>query len=127
MNQQDGSGRPTKQFQLLTYFSVTSLMAFVAVTGVLVVLYGHLAKNDLIRLGEMNNFALTQAFANSIWPDHAAYFTTVKGLDGDGLRARPETAEIRESVLALMRDVSVIKVKVYNLDGLTFFPPRAVR
>ena len=121
MTTKKSSAISPEQFRLLRYFSITSLTVFVVVIGLLVVLYGHIAKSDLIRLGEKNNVALTQAFANSVWPTYASYFTSVKEIDGDGLRGRPETANIRQSVLDLMRGLSVVKVKVYNLDGLTVF------
>ena len=112
-------------FKLLRYFSVTSLIAFVVVTALLAVLYGRAARNDLVEIEESKNVALTQAFANSLWPKFAPFVTSGSGLSGDELRAHPETHRLRQAVLALMNGTLVVKVKVYNLEALTVFSTQA--
>ncbi len=111
-------------FQILRYFSITSFLVIAVValaTIVLVAFYRQLTVTELIELGQSRNVALTQAFANSIWPRFAPYLTSVVQTEGNDLRARPETAQIRGAVIALMHDLPVLKVKIYNLDGLTVF------
>jgi hypothetical protein len=70
----------SKKFKLLRYFSMTSLVTFAAVTVLLGLFYGQVARNNLINLGEQNNVALTQAFSNSIWPEFAPFLTLISGL-----------------------------------------------
>ncbi len=111
-------------FQILRYFSITSIFVIGIVamaTLVLFEFYRDLTVTELIELEEGRNVALTQAFANSIWPRFASYVTSASTTDGDELRARPETAQIREAVVALMQGLPVVKIKIYNLDGLTVF------
>ena len=76
-------------------------------------------------MGERNNVALTQAFANSVWPQISAFVGSVSTLTADELRARPETAQIRASVIALMQGLDVVKVKIYDQQGLTVFSTEA--
>ena len=83
------------------------------------------AIDDLITVGERNNVALTQTFANSLWTDFQPFVASATGMSGDELRADPETARLQEAVLALMDNLSVIKVKVYDLEGLTVFSTEA--
>jgi signal transduction histidine kinase len=127
---QDNPSKATLQprpghFRLLRYFCTASVITFVLVTVVLGVFYDQITRNNLISLGEKNNVALTQAFSNSLWPQFAPFVTTVSNFSHDQLRAHPEIAKLRRAVLALMNDLSVLKVKVYNLDGLTVFSTQA--
>ena len=112
-------------FRLLRYFSITSLIAFLIVTGLLGSFYRKTALRDLIEFEENKNVALTQAFSNSLWPQFAPFVTSVSGLRGEELRALPETARLRQAVVAQMDGLSVVKVKIYNLEGLTVFSTEA--
>lgn len=111
----------TAPFQLLRSFTVTSLFAFVLVAVSLVSLYRQLAINELIAIGESKNVAITQAFSNVIWPEFEGFLTSASGLSADEIRARPETARLRQAVLSQMQGLSVIKVKIYTLEGMTVF------
>lgn len=95
------------------------------VASLLGLVYRQLALNDLVELAESKNISLTLALSNSLWPQFAPYVTSVSGMSGDELRARPETAKLRQAVLAMMQGLSVVKVKVYNLQGLTVFSTQA--
>ena len=112
-------------FKLLRYFSLTSAVAILSVTIVLVMLYRQTAVNELIELAEAQNVGLARSFANTIWPRVSGYVTSVSGLDGDALRARPETRQIHDALKALSAGLPVLKVKIYNLDGLTVFSSQA--
>ncbi|MCH8213886.1 MAG: PAS domain S-box protein [Proteobacteria bacterium] len=112
-------------FKLLRYFSLTSAVAILSVTIVLVMLYRQTAVNELIELAEAQNVGLARSFANTIWPRFSGYVTSVSGLDGDALRARPETRQIHDALKALSAGLPVLKVKIYNLDGLTVFSSQA--
>ena len=112
-------------FALLRYFSYTSLVTIVVASILLGAFYRRMVVKDLMHMGERKNVALTQAFANSLWPDFAKYTQSVSELDGNALRARPETAAFYQAVQELMRGLSVVKVKVYNLEGLTVFSTEA--
>jgi hypothetical protein len=110
-----------KPFPLLWYFTVTSLTAFVLVAVSLVTFYRQIAVNELIQIGESKNAALTQTFSNVIWPEFEAFLLSSADLSADEIRAHPETARLREAVLEQMQGLSVIKVKIYNLNGQTVF------
>jgi class 3 adenylate cyclase len=112
-------------FRLLRYFSITSLLAFITVTVVLGALYHQTAVSDLVALGENHNVALTQAFANSLWPQFEPFVNAASGQSGDELRANSQTTQLYNAVLAQMKGTTVVKVKVYNLDGLTVFSTQA--
>ncbi len=108
-------------FGLLRYFSFASAVAVVAVTAVLMTLSWQSAVNDLVEQAEQQNVALARSFVNTIWPRFSAYLKSTSGRDGESLQARPETLEIHEAVRSLTAGLPVLRVKIYNLDGLTVF------
>lgn len=110
-------------FPLLRYFSVASFIALAIVIAVLAYLNRQVAMQELVRTGESGNVALAQLFANSLWPRFSEYVTSdfVAGRSGDELRARPETGQIHSLASQLASNLSVLKLKIYNTDGLTVF------
>ncbi|MBE0669125.1 MAG: phosphoglycerate mutase family protein [Anaerolineales bacterium] len=110
-----------KPFPLLRYFTITSLAAFLLVGVSLVTFYRQTAVRELTELGESKNAALTQTFSNVIWPEFAPFLISASDLTADAIRAHPETARLREMVFEQMQGLSVIKVKIYTLDGKTVF------
>ena len=117
-------------FKLLRYFSLTSLAAFIVVIFVLAQYYRRTAVEELLALGESRNVALTQVMGNSLGEEIAAFMGVVQGLPGgegigDAVRALPETQALRQAVLEQMQGVDVVKVKAYDLNGLTIFSTEA--
>lgn len=112
---------PKQPFQLLRYFSLASLAAFVLVAVSLVLFYRQIAINELLVLGESKNVAITQAFSNVIWPEFGSFLTSASSLSADEIRAHPETARLRQAIDAQTEGLSIIKIKIYDLNGFTVF------
>ena len=108
-------------FKLLRYFSLTSLLAFVLIIAALAYFNNRLAMGNLVALEESKNIALTQSFANSLWAEFAPFVANSAGMTGDELRSHPEVLAFHEAVLGQMEGLSVLKMKVYNLEGLTVY------
>ncbi len=108
-------------FNLRRYFSLTCAAALVVVAVVLLLLYRQNALGALVESAEGQNVTLARSFANILWPRFAGYVTSVSTADGDALRARPETREIHDALISLTLGLPVLKVKIYNLDGLTVY------
>ncbi len=107
--------------KFLRNFSVMSAVAIVMVTVALVAFYRQNAVHELVVTAEAQNVSLARSFANSIWSRFSPYITAIAGEGDDGLRARPETAEIHDVLATLTAGLPVLKVKIYNLDGLTIY------
>ena len=108
-------------FNLRRYFSLMSAGAIVAVTVTLVVVYQRHSMDQLIESAESENVTLARAFANTIWPHFSSYVMSISAADGSALRARSETQEIHDVLMTLTSGLPVLKVKIYNLDGLTVY------
>jgi len=108
-------------FRLQRYFTITSLIAFILIALVLGYFFRTLAISDLIAASESKNVALTQTFANFLWPEFASFVLDASEMDTEVLRNHPRTEELYELVQAQMDGLSVVKIKVYDLNGLTVF------
>lgn len=108
-------------FKLLRYFSITSFIAFMVVAILSGVLYRYIVINNLVEISESKNVALTQAFSNSLWTEFAPFVASAGELSPEALKNHSQIPQLRQAVLAQMERLSVVKVKVYNLNGLTVF------
>ena len=107
-------------FKLVRFFLLTSVIAMAVIAGA-VVLYRQNEVKRLIVFAEGHNVVLARSFANTIWPRFSSYIRSTPGLNGDSLQTRPETREIHEVLKTLTTGLPVLKVKIYNLDGLTVY------
>jgi signal transduction histidine kinase len=112
-------------FKLRKFFSIISAIVLLVATMLLAATYRHVTVNQLIDHGERSNTALAGALANSIWPQFSTHLTSMSGLTGDELRAHPKTEQLHRIVLAQLRGLSVVKIKIYDITGLTVFSTEA--
>jgi diguanylate cyclase (GGDEF)-like protein len=107
-----------------TLFRYSSFVGLVAVVVVIVALswfYRRLAFDALIESEARSNVTLTRAFANSIWPRYAGFVRYAGEIPPHDLRARAEIGDLQQDLRVLAKGLDVVKVKIYNLDGLTVF------
>ena len=112
---------PKSTFRLIRYFSITSLVGVLIVLAVLLFFYRYFAFRALENHETRGNVAITQVFASTLWPKYASFVKSASAIGKTELQQRPEVARLREDVLRQMAGLSVVKVKLYNLDGLTVF------
>ena len=111
----------SKKFRLVRYFALTSLLGVLLVLAPLLYFYRDFATEALEQHETADNVAITRIFASTLWPQHAAYVTTAGKLSKEELRTNPKVAQIRADVLRQMKGLSVVKVKIYDLHGMTIF------
>jgi diguanylate cyclase (GGDEF)-like protein len=112
-------------FRLLRYFSLTSLVSMVLAALLLGVLYREIAVRSMVRMGESSNQALTQVLCNALWPRLVPYLANAELLPADQLRNHPGRAGMSIAVLTQLRNLSVAKVKLYDMRGRTVFSTEA--
>jgi diguanylate cyclase (GGDEF)-like protein len=113
--------RRSRPFRLTRHFAITSLLGLVAVLAVLLAFYRHSALTAIMEQEARANEALTQVFANTLWPKYNAFVSNASLLTPTELTGHPEAALLREDVIRQMKGLSVAKVKIYDLSGLTVF------
>lgn len=110
-----------KSFPLLRYFTVISLSSLILASLFLGIYARKIFVDNLTKSEERNNVVLTQLLANSVWPNFNEFLTQAGGLTGDKIRKHPKTRLLNKFINDQVKDLNVIKIKIYNLDGLTVF------
>lgn len=118
-NNPDSNG--LKTFKLTRYFSGASLLGIVLVTTCLIWLYQDLTVRNVIKHEDRANTNLTNVFANSVWLRYRDFVTNDAPRSREELLSDPLLPRLRSDVLAKTRGLPVVKMKIYNLDGLTVF------
>ncbi|MDO9165360.1 MAG: EAL domain-containing protein [Rhodoferax sp.] len=113
--------RALKAFRLTRYFSILSF-ALIAIAGsALGLSVQDQATRQVTTMAHRHNEAMSQVFINELWPDFSAFVAGSSGRAAADLRATFEALGLGAKTSALMKNSDIIKVKVYNRDGLTVF------
>ena len=108
-------------FNLTRYFAIASLACIILAAALLGLFYRQLSEASLLQMAGTHNAALTRVFGNALWPHFDPLLKQQESLSPDS----PEIAALHQAVVGLMRDTAAVKVKVYNLQGLTVFSTEA--
>jgi diguanylate cyclase (GGDEF)-like protein len=106
---------------ILRYSQIIALAVLIAAVAVLSLLYRGLVVDSLVQSETDANVAFTKTFANAIWPRHSRFVLNAHSLSRTTLTARPEIAAIGNELRPLANGLNVVKVKIYDLNGLTVF------
>ena len=83
--------------------------------------YNHQATGGLVAMTTRHNIAVDRILSNTIWSHYQDYLTAAETMTGDALRTHPKTSEINHLVAKITEGVHILKVKIYNTDGLVVF------
>lgn len=108
-------------FRLTRFFSVASLIGMVVVTACLIWADREHEVHSLIVHENRANANLTRVFANTVWGRYRSFVLGSAGRSRASLLADPALPQLRADVLGKMHGLQIVKIKIYNLDGLTVF------
>jgi diguanylate cyclase (GGDEF)-like protein len=106
---------------ILRYSQFIAVAVLVAVVVALSLLYRGLLVESLLESETHANVAFTKAFANAIWPRHGRFVVNAGSLPRSSLASRDEIGAIEDELRPLANGLDVVKVKIYDLNGLTVF------
>ncbi|HHP7230089.1 MAG TPA: sensor histidine kinase [Xenococcaceae cyanobacterium] len=109
------------KFKLLRYFSFSSLVFFLVAILILDYSYRENATDDLIMMGERENAALAKSLANSLSTILLPYLKEFSESSQKPLLSQSQIAVLQQAVVENTKGLSIVKLKVYNLDGQTIF------
>ncbi|MEZ4593678.1 MAG: ATP-binding protein [Chloroflexota bacterium] len=107
--------------KLRRYFFTASLLAFIVIALLLGIFVRRTLRTNLEAQAESKNVALTQVFSNALWPAFAPLVADSAALPPEQLPADPRIPELYALVKTQLDELSVVKLKVYNLAGVTVF------
>lgn len=108
-------------FNLTRYFSTLSFVLIGLVGGVMGKYLHEQEIGQLMRMAEDRNKAMAEVFRNAMWRDFADLTLERITPSAEALRQHVTEHGVQRKVTALMKHSDVVKVKVYNLNGLTVF------
>ncbi|HIJ84608.1 MAG TPA: hypothetical protein HPQ00_10455, partial [Magnetococcales bacterium] len=120
-----GEGEIPPSFPLVHYFSLTSFLAMILVGSALGWFLHRMQIENLLHMGERQNVALTRAFANSLWPLLKGFLREDARLGSDEILVHSMLASLDYTVKHLVRDLDVVKVKLYDRQGITIYSTNA--
>ncbi|HAT51591.1 MAG: PAS domain S-box protein [Nitrospirae bacterium] len=112
-------------FPLVRHFSVTSFIAMILVGSALGWYLNKMQIEILQHLVERQNVALTRAFANSLWPLMQGLIRENDRLGSKDVSVHSIRASLDYTVLHLVRDLDVVKVKLYDKQGTIIYSTSA--
>ncbi len=108
-------------FRLTRTYSIASFLGIVLVAVALGVFYRIVAVRSMIDQQTQANVFLTQSLSNSLWPKYAGFVVRATGIPAHELALQPEVASLRQDVLQKIHGLQVVKVKIYDVSGLTVY------
>jgi signal transduction histidine kinase len=108
-------------FRLLRFFSVASLASVVVSVLLLTVLYRELLLDRTVQLSQRNNADLAQSLLSSVHDDLNAYLAAVGNLGAGQAATHTLSERVRDFFDKVMRETSVVRIKVYNDKGVVVF------
>jgi diguanylate cyclase (GGDEF)-like protein len=102
-------------------YSIASLLGIGLVIIALSVFFRHLALQTLLEHQTRANVDLTRSFANAIWDKFSGFVAYSTFLSSEQIKQRSELKSFHDLTKHQMKGLNVVKVKIYNLDGMTVF------
>lgn len=111
----------TVSFPLLRYFTLISLASIILASILLGTWVRNIAVDNLILNEERNNVALTRVLSNVVWPRYQHFITKAHQYSLKELKAHPKTQELNTFLNNQIKGLDIVKIKIYDLNGLTVF------
>ncbi len=108
-------------FKLLRYYSVASLVAVLATAVLLTWFYRQVAIQGIVQLAERSNLTLARAAMNPIKPTLFEFLDVAADFRPGSANPPPLPSELTGSIKALMQDRSVVRIKIFNRQGVVIF------
>lgn len=108
-------------FNLTRYFSTLSFALMAVAAGALTYHYRHTAYEQLLHHEQNRAEELAQVLENSLWLHFQSLLEPRGGAADPVQRARVANTRLREALGDMMRGTTVLKIKLYTLDGITAF------
>jgi signal transduction histidine kinase len=107
-------------FRLVRFFVMTSA-ATAAAIAIALYIYRQGEVERLVAFAEQQNVELARSFANTIWPGLSPLVNSMSGSQANDQTGGEQLQVIAQIVSKATAGLPVLKVKIYNLEGLTAY------
>jgi diguanylate cyclase (GGDEF)-like protein/PAS domain S-box-containing protein len=109
------------RYRLRLQFSIVSLIAIVASAVTLSIYYRQTTINHMIVVEERNYIGLTQTIANTLIPRYRDFLKLAESLPQAQLVKNPQSQQLHDDVEAMVKDLPILKIKIFDTNGKTLF------
>jgi len=100
---------------------IAILAGLASLVGALSYAYVEFEHEAVVARSERQSIALTRAIADSLATDLQSFVQSFKAASPAAIRRAPETEALRERLRSIVTGKSILKIKVYSIDGVTVF------
>lgn len=122
---EDPCNTHSTMFKLVRHYALASLVCIVVAGIALIYLYRSVSLQTVVQLSEKANLALGHAVLNSVRSKLLDYMKGVAYVGPASLRRQALPSELADAIDDLMKDTTVVKVKIYNRSGVVVFSTQA--
>jgi signal transduction histidine kinase/ActR/RegA family two-component response regulator len=118
-----GAGAPPVSLYLQYAVPLFAVCGFLVLAGALWLTWSLVEKatrDSVLNSTEAANFALSAVFSNEVWADIAPLLPS-EGATPQAIRTNPKLPQIDALVRNFERRTDIVKIKVFNLRGLTLY------
>lgn len=108
------------RFRLKRYFSIAAGLLLLAVALPLVAAYYYSEVREHTTLAGTRNEMLARVYANLLWPTYGTFLLD-SSVSLESRRNHPTTVQLDAAFRQMSHEAPVIKMKVYNLDGVAVY------
>lgn len=108
-------------FKLMRFYSMTSLAGFVVTAALLIIFVRQLVIGDIVQLAQRSTVTLANAMLNPVRSELVEYLAEVQDVAPHLPVEQKLPARLAAAIVEMMRDGSVVRVKLYNRRGVVVF------
>ena len=110
-----------RRFPLTRRFAWVSLACLAIAATMMTWVFTRHNEGILRTSAETQNAVTTQLLGNLIWPRHQDFLARSGAHSADALRERSEIAQIQSDIARFARGTTILKVKIYDMQGRIVF------
>ena len=112
-------------FRMYRIYSIASLACIIGAAGTMAILYRNVAVQSIISVGEHSNLTIAEIALEPIRAQLSDFLESTANVTGDEARSLRLPREIDETVVELMRNPRVQRIKFYNREGTVVFSTKS--
>jgi signal transduction histidine kinase len=118
----DTDGHSARKTQSVTWIYAVfgAVLGFLAFAAIMYI-GSRTARDGILESTQTTAHTLTRLFANHVWPEIKPLLSPPDLRDPEAMQSWPGIVSIDEKVRVFVRDTSVLKVKLFDLEGLTLY------
>lgn len=108
-------------FKLMRFYSITSLIGFVVTAALLMLFVRQLVIGDIVQLAQRSTLTQVNTMLKAVNTDLVEYLAQVQDAAPHSPVEQKLPDRLAAAIVEMMRDGSVVRVKVYNRRGVVVF------